>query len=295
MTAARPSNGRLYLLLALMLLLWSFNYIVGKVALREFPPVLLAALRNVLAGILIIPLYLCRQGGDRSVWSWRELRLLVPLGLCGVALNQLFFILGLSRTSVAHTGIINALAPMLVLMLAAALGQERISPRKIAGMGIALGGIVVLQLGRVQGSNVTLLGDFFVLLGALSFAAFTVIGKSVTLRHRGLTVNMIAYVSGAICMFPLILWQGPHFHFDRVSALGWCSIFYMAAFSSIAAYLIYYYALTYIAASRVSGFSYLQPLVATLMAVPLLREPVSSGLLLGGSLALAGVYVTERT
>lgn len=295
MSLARPSPGRLYLLLALVLLLWSFNYVAAKVALREFPPLLLVAVRTALAGVLIVPIYFWRRGGEQSPWTWRELRVLAPLGACGVALNQLFFVVGLSHTSVAHTGIVNALGPLLVLLIAASIGQERLTAPKVTGMAIAFSGIVVLQLGHVQGSQATLLGDCYVLLGTLCFAMFTVFGKSVSSRHRAITVNTVAYVSGAVLLSPVILWNGARFRYQAVSALGWWSLFYMAAFSSVVAYLLYYHVLTRLPASRVSVLMYLQPVVATLMAIPLLAEPVNPGLLVGGSLALAGVYVTERS
>jgi drug/metabolite transporter (DMT)-like permease len=291
----RPSPGRLYLLLSLALLFWSFNYIAAKVALRDFPPLLLVALRTALAGFLILPVYFWQGEAGESVWTWKQLRVLVPLGACGVALNQLFFVAALSRTSVAHTGIVNALSPLFVLLIAALIGQEGLSARRVTGMAIAFAGIVVLQLGRVQGSHSTLLGDFYALLGSLFFASFTVFGKSVSRQYGGITVNTVAYVSGGILLAPIIFWNSGTFRFRGVSALGWWSLLYMAAFSSVVAYLLYYYALARMPASGVSAMLYLQPVVATLMAIPLLAEPVNPGLLVGGSLALAGVYVTERS
>jgi drug/metabolite transporter (DMT)-like permease len=108
-------------------------------------------------------------------------------------------------------------------------------------------------------------------------------------------VNTVAYVSGGILLAPIIFWNSGTFRFRGVSALGWWSLLYMAAFSSVVAYLLYYYALARMPASGVSAMLYLQPVVATLMAIPLLAEPVNPGLLVGGSLALAGVYVTERS
>jgi drug/metabolite transporter (DMT)-like permease len=68
----------------------------------------------------------------------------------------------------------------------------------------------------------------------------------------------------------------------------------MALFPSLVCYLIYYYALKFIAASRVSAFSYLQPLLATVMAVMVLGEEVTGGLAAGGALILSGVFVAER-
>lgn len=294
MSGERPSHRRLSLLLALVVTFWSFNYVVGKVALQQFPPMILVSLRMLVAAALLIPVYAWSAAAKSSIWSWRELRVLIPLGLGGVAGNQLLFVLGLARTSVAHAAVVVALSPILVLMMAAGIGQESLSARKLLGMGIAFTGIIVLQFGRVSGSHATLAGDLYVLLGAVSFAAFNVFGKAISKRHGGVAVNTVAYVSAGMLLTPLLMWQGQQFHFTEVTAVGWWSVFYMAAFSSVISYLMYYYALTYIAASRVSGLSYLQPVLATLMAIPILREPVGPGLLLGGSLALAGVYVTER-
>lgn len=291
----RPSDRSLYILLSFVVLFWSFNYVAAKIALREFPPMLLIGLRSALAAAILVPFYLWREGTSGSVWTWRELRLVAPLGLCGVAANQLFFVLGLARTSVAHAAIVIATTPILVLLLASAAGQERLSARKLGGMAIAFSGILVLQLGPGQGSAATPFGDLLILLGALSFAGFTVLGKSVSRRHGGLTVNTIAYLSAGFVLAPVVLLQGSSFHYESVSAGGWWSLFYMSAFASVLAYLFFFYALTHIAASRVSVFSYLQPVLATLMAVPVLREPLHPGLFVGGSLALVGVFVTERS
>ena len=75
---------------------------------------------------------------------------------------------------------------------------------------------------------------------------------------------------------------------------GWMCILYMALFPSVICYVGYFYALNYIPASRVAVFAYLQPAIATLMAVPLLGESVSSALVTGGLIALVGVAITQR-
>jgi drug/metabolite transporter (DMT)-like permease len=107
-------------------------------------------------------------------------------------------------------------------------------------------------------------------------------------------VNTVAYLGGAAAMAPLTLSLAAGFPFGTVTARGWASLLYMALFPSMVCYLIYYYALTHIPASRLSAFSYLQPLLATLLALALLGERISGGLAAGGALVLAGVYLTER-
>ena len=93
----------LYSLILLMVFFWSANFIVVKFVLREFPPLLVASLRLALAGLLMLPVYAweARQS-PREPWTRNEILELLGLGVLGVALNQLFFIFGMTRTSVGH-------------------------------------------------------------------------------------------------------------------------------------------------------------------------------------------------
>src|SRR5213076_1616946 len=100
-----------------MVLFWSANYIIAKMALREFPPLLLSGIRVTIAGLVMLPIYWRRP--DR-VKGTSEAGRLVALGLMGVALNQLFFVVGLGRTTVAHASFIVSIGPVLVLLIAAA-------------------------------------------------------------------------------------------------------------------------------------------------------------------------------
>jgi drug/metabolite transporter (DMT)-like permease len=217
------------------------------------------------------------------------------LGLLGVALNQFFFVLGLSRTSVGHAAILGGLTPLMVLAVAGAMRMERVAPRKVAGMLVALAGVVAITALPSKAGHDSPVGNLFIFLGSLTFALFTVAGKRSTGRYGGITVNTFAYVGGGLALAPLTLWQGWNFQFSSVGASGWASLLFMAAFPAVLCYLIYYWALNHIAASRISVLSYLQPPIATLMAVPLLGEVVTLPLIAGGALVFAGVYITERS
>ena len=290
----------LYILIALMVFFWSANYIVAKIALREFPPLLLGGLRICLAGLFILPAYAMQRASHpkseiRNPKS--EIPMLVYLGLFGVTLNQLFFIVGLSRTSVLHSSLIIAMTPIFVLAIAALIKQEQITVRKAAGMLIAVIGVGILNAlpaSTAPGASPTLLGDLFVFLAGVTFAMFTVLSKKVSLRHSAITVNTFAYVGGAVALAPVVIWQGQSFSYHTVTLAGWSSLLYMALFPSVICYLIYYYALGHISASRVSAFSYLQPVIATLLAALTLGERVTLPLVAGGAVIFSGVYLTER-
>jgi drug/metabolite transporter (DMT)-like permease len=219
---------------------------------------------------------------------------LIFLGVFGVALNQIFFVAGMSRTSVGHSALMIGMTPVIVLLIAAAMRQEHITLKKVLGMLLAMCGVAVLNFSPTKSAGATLFGDMLILMASITFALFTVVGKRASKRHDSVTVNTFAYLGGAIALLPLSYYSGHGFSFGALSASAWLAVIYMAAFPSVLCYLIYYYALRYIPASRISAFSYVQPLLATLMAVPLLGEHITSTLALGGVFILGGVYLTER-
>jgi len=285
----------LYALILLMVAFWSGNYIVGKIALRELSPLFLAGLRIGFAGVMMLPLYAWERASKPTRMPWPALRHLLVLGLFGVTLNQLLFIVGLSRTSVAHSAIIIGLTPVLVLVLASLRGLERITPRKAAGLAIALCGVAVLKAFEpASRTGATWFGDMFTFLTALCFALFTVFGKEATKQFTSVTVNAVAYVAGGVALLPLTVWEAARHSLAQISAAAWLAALYMALFPSVIAYLIYYYALTHIAASRVSAFSYLQPVFASAMGVAILGEHLTASVIAGGSVILAGVFLAER-
>ncbi len=288
-----PRPMQLYALVGLMQLLWSANFLIGKIALREFPPVLLAALRVVLAGVFRLPIYFGKgRGGDR--WTRRDIRQLVLLGLIGVTINQFCFVIGLSKTSVAHSALIIGMAPVSVLLIAAARRLERITLRKIGGMAMAFLGVAVLSLEATNGSGPSLSGDLITLLASSAFALYTVLGKEVAHRFGSLTMNTFVFGFGGLFLLPVAVGQGRSFDFASVSHGGWAALFYMALFPSLVCYLIFYYALGYIAASRLSALAYFQPLIATGLGLVFLGEPISTPLVVGGAIIFTGVAITER-
>ena len=280
----------------LMLLIWGGNYIAAKLVFREIPANIVICLRTMVAAIIILPIYWVETRKKPPVFTWPELRLLVTLGLGGITVNQVFWTLGMSRTTVVHSSMIMATTPLWVLLIAAVMGLERVTVFKAVGLAIAMAGVVMLQLLRARGSggDPTLLGDFYVLICALAMAGMTAWGK----RHKPLSgsmaVNLVGYLGGAFVLLPFLPFAAQGFEFSKVSTTAWLCLLYMGAFSSVAGYLIFLYALERMPASRMAAFQYLQPVFASGLAVLLLHEHLGVGVLISGAVIFTGVFVTER-
>lgn len=289
-SGSRPREAHLFGLALLAQFLWALNNSLAKIAAAAIPSVLLAGIRTILAALLILPIFLWRRPAIRRQDIWK----LAALGVLGVGLNQFMFVVGVARTAVTHAGLVIPTAPILILILAAVLGTEKITAQKWIGMGLAFSGILVLQLSKQSTPGATLFGDALVFIGILSFASYIVFGKRVTANYDGIAVNSIAYIASALLVLPLTISRARGFDFSTVPATAWGALFYMAAFSSITGYMVYYYVLTHMNPSRISQFSYFQPIMTTSLAVIILGEPVTFALLVSGVLVLAGVWVAER-
>ncbi|MFO0340197.1 MAG: DMT family transporter [Acidobacteriota bacterium] len=273
----------------LVTLLWSFNFITSKVAMRQWNPVLLTGWRTTLALLICLPLYWRERP---HAWTWPIFWRFVGLGTLGMAANQLFFAMGVKRTSVAHGALIVGLTPLFVYLLSCAVGHEHFRPRKLLGMGLALAGISVLQAKSSAGAS--LLGDALVLLGCLTFTIFTVFSKPLSGALSPIGTVTLNFLGAVVFLAPATITLSIGFPFRQLLPISWLCLLFMAAVPSVFCFLLYYRVLQRLPASKLTSFTYLQPIMASTMAIPLLGEAMSISLLAGGLMILAGVYLAER-
>jgi len=276
-----------------MMLIWGVNFIVAKVALRHLDPVTLASFRVLLSALLILPVYFASPRRKRS-FSRSDILEFAKLGLFGVAINQMCFTIGINYTSVSHAALIVGMGPIYVLVLAWMMRLEALTWQKVSGMALAFAGVVVLAgehgFSLAGGS---LAGDLITLAGSVGFAFYVVLGKRVAGRFDSLEMNTFNYLTAAVLILPLAVRQGVMLDWRAVAWQGWAGLLFMSALASVLAYLLYFWALRHVSASRIAAFSYLLPVLATLLGIMFLGEPVTRHLLIGGGLVMAGVYMAE--
>jgi len=295
----RPNAFLFTSLIAVMVLSWSFNFVFAKAGLRQLDPLTLASFRVVLATLIISCVYLvARRRRDPANaprrFSREDFWVFAKLGVVGVSMNQVLFTIGLNYTTVGHSSLIIGTGPITVLLLAWLQGLERLTVKKLLGMTFSFTGVAILAAEQgISLSRGTLRGDLITLAGSIAFAIYTVTAKPVAQKYDSLSMNTYNYIIGGTLILPLAVRQGIKLNWGAVGWQGWFAVVYMAAIASVVAYLIYYWALAHMSASRLAALSYLQPVLATLLSVAILGEKVTGHLLGGGSLILAGVYLTE--
>jgi drug/metabolite transporter (DMT)-like permease len=220
------------------------------------------------------------------------------LGFLGVTVNQVCFTIGLRFTSVTHSAIIVGMGPIYALVLAVLFRLESATLRKVLGMTVSLLGVILLATARDSAQHVpTLLGDFITFIGSLGFAFYAVLGKRVASRYDPLTMTTYNFFFGALFVLPIAIHRSIVFgpQWLALPWSGWAAVIYMALFSSSLAYLFYFWLLRYVEVTQLAAYNYLLPVSASLLGILLLKERGSWPELVGGALALAGVYFVEST
>lgn len=285
----------MHLLMLVATFCWAANIVAIKEGLRGFSPLALALLRVAGAGVVFGILFLGWRNRPSIRLTRREWFFMALVAMSGVTFNQLCFIGGLAHSSVAHAGLIVALGPVMVLVLSCLLRLEALTVLKFLGMLISFGGVAVLTTGKAgQGNGGHWLGDVILLIGSAVFAYYTILVKEIADKYDALTLNALAYMIGVSAMIPFGAHSILYVRWAAIPPRAWVGLAYAIIFGSVVPYLIYAVAMAELTATRVAAFSYIQPVIATGLAIWLIGERLTTKIILGGILILAGVYLTER-
>jgi drug/metabolite transporter (DMT)-like permease len=271
--------------------------VASRFAVAEVPPLTLAMLRYAIGFACLAPF--AWNGWKRSGAGARDLLAMAALGIgqFGVLIALLNF--GLQHIGAAQAALIFSLFPLLTLLLAAALGRERITPALVAGVLLSIAGVAASlapKLGAPQSGHWW--GELAVAGAACTGALCSVLYRPYLQRYP--TVPVSAFAMLASVLFLALLALGEHWP-ARVltfSAGAWAAIAFIGVSSGIG-YFWWLYALKHESPTRVTVFLALNPLTAALLGWALLGEalrPAALGalLLIGGGLWLATRTASTR-
>ena len=279
------------LLLVLMVVIWGANYSLIKVVLRELPPPVFNALRLLVAsGVFRILLaFMARTRPTRRDWIQ-----LAGLGLYGQFLYQLFFLNGMSRTSVANASLIVGLVPLVVALTNAAMGLERLSRAYWIGIAVSVVGmyfVVGLDAGM---STTSLVGDALTFGAVLAWSAYTVAAKPLLTRHSPLVVTGWSMALGTVFYLPYAMPDMLALDWRRLEPAPGSAPPFSALLALNLSYVLWNTAVQRIGSSQTAIYSNLIPVAAVGTAAVWLHEPIDRWKAIGAALIVAGLVAATR-
>jgi drug/metabolite transporter (DMT)-like permease len=161
-------------------------------------------------------------------------------------------------------------------------------------MMIAFAGVGILTADKAGQGSGHWVGDLILLVSVLLFAIYTILMKEVANQFEALALSTLTFALAAIMMLPFCAHAVVITNWAALSLEAWWGLGFMVVIGSVVSYLVFAYVLTELAASRAAAFNYLQPVIASGLGIWVLSERLTSKVLIGGGLILAGVYLTER-
>lgn len=289
MTAA-PSPVRLHGALFTVALLFSVNYIISKIGMREFAPLSFAWLR--VAGSAAVLLLLARNEPrmDRS-----DRVRVTGFAILGVVINQSLFLGGLAFTSVHAAALLITTIPVFALGAAILTGGERASTMRIGGITLAgAGALLVIGGERIEGTPESALGAAMIVANCLSFALYLVLSKPTMARLSARSVVSWMFAAGTVLLLPISARSLMREEWSQISMTSWISLLLVIAGPTVSAYLLNAWALRHADSSVVAAYTYVQPILATILGALLLDETINRAAMVAGLMIFGGVWLAGR-
>jgi drug/metabolite transporter (DMT)-like permease len=274
--------------------IYGLNYVIAKGIMPDFmQPRAIIFLRATGAVLLF---WIVGEFFPKEKPAVKDILRLAMAAFFGVFLNQVLFFEGLNLTTPINASIIVTVIPVLVLVFAHFLLKEKITSFKV--IGIALGGagaiMVILTGGEVSLASDTFLGNVLVFINAAAFAAYLVIVKPLMLRYHPITVIKYIFLFGALYIIPVSAGVFVKTDFSAIPLEIWGSILYVIIGTTALAYLLNNYSLRILSPTITGSYIYLQPVLASIAALAVGMDTLSSTEIFAALLIFAGVYFVSR-
>ncbi len=292
MTRLRPRTAA-YAMLAIVMLLWAGNSIVGRAVHDAIPPFFLALLRWTGALLVIAPFAARHFAEDRAAVA-RNWPIIVLLGLLGVAAFNAFLYSGLRYTTASNGMLLQAAIPALVLIVDLVIFRARAGLGAVLGVALStLGVVVIVFQGHLTAlSQVTFNhGDALILGGVVTWAFYTSLLRLRPKLH-GQSFLAVTFAIGVLAMLPLAAteWReiaAMHFTPQVIGA-----VVYVALLPSVVAYTLFNAAVSTVGPASAGQAITLMPLFGALLAALTLGEQLHAHHLAGMALILGGILVS---
>lgn len=284
-----------YLALVIAHLIWGANFVVAKITLEQFPPMSLAFLRFGLACLFLAPFVWAQI--EKTKIRASDLPKLIATGILIITLNITFFFEGISRTSAINASVLTLIIPMFSVLIGWLFLKEKIYLINLGGISLGLlGALIIVGIPQIISgtySPISVIGNLLIIAASVVFVIGAMLSQNLLKRYSTLTVTAIAFLVGTITFFAPALreyLQNPAW-VQSVTFIGILGLIYMTTLSSISAYFLFEWGLSKTDIVKADLFQYIEPFIASLLAVSLLGERLSASFLIGAVLILIGVFL----
>lgn len=277
---------------------WGVTFVCTKVLLTAANPIEILFLRFALGALALCIIH----HRVTPFLGWRTEALFAAAGATGIALYFLMENVALTMTSASNVGVIVAIAPLFIALIALfGTREERVSPRFFAGFALAIAGIALISYEGAGAGDAGLAGCLLAVAAALAWAIYSTIGKKLgKLGLSTIATTKRTFLWGLLFMLPLLPVMGFGQGADG-AGIGWlanptmiANLLFLGLVASATCYVTWNKAVGLLGVVSTSAYIYLSPVITVACSVVVLGEPLTWQIALGAALTIAGLLLSER-
>ncbi|HEY9551912.1 MAG TPA: DMT family transporter [Prevotella sp.] len=275
-------------------ILWGLMAPIGKSALAEFSPLSVTTFRMVGAAACFWLLSLfCK----REQVGHRDLLKMFFAALFALVFNQGVYIFGLSLTSPINASIVTTTLPIVTMVVAAIYLKEPVTNKKVSGIFVgAMGALILITSSRAAANgNGSIFGDLLCLAAQISFSIYLTVFKGLSQKYSPITLNKWMFVYASICYIPFSYRDVAAIEWSEVSAAAFLQVGYVVVGGSFLAYIFIMSAQRLLRPTVVSMYNYMQPIVASTVAIIIGLGVFSPEKGVAIALVFLGVYIVTQS
>ncbi|OGK62578.1 hypothetical protein A2334_03625 [Candidatus Roizmanbacteria bacterium RIFOXYB2_FULL_38_10] len=277
--------------------IWGAASPIFKLSLQNIPPFTLAFIRFFFAGLLFTYFALLHW----QKITWRQFFMICFGAFFAVTVNIGFYFLALPKTASINAPIIASSQPIFLFFLSIFFLKEKPNKKVFRGILISFIGVLVIILsplftnGTVSAAakEAALEGNLYLVIATFGSVLNAIIFKRVLKQVNFYQVTFISFLFGAFTFFPLMHGEVQRWSFAMIDYRGWMGIIFGVVFSSAIAYGCFNYGVSKIDAQEVGIFSYIDPVIAILLAIPLVHEYPTLSFYIGTFFVFVGILLAE--
>jgi drug/metabolite transporter (DMT)-like permease len=270
--------------------IWGGMYVVSKVVLDVIPPFTLLTLRLLLGFFSLLPFIIKYKGGDITR---QQIFRLLGVGLVGYGISLGFQFVGTKLSTAANGSMVTSATPAFIILFAALILHERISPQRLAALILAsIGVIIVLDPRHIQISPYLFWGNVSLILAALTWALYSVLIRVVTRGIPVLVVSVVCFLGGLPITIPAAIYEVSTIGLERVNLGIIFGVVYLGVVSTGLAMFLWNLAFSRLEAGIASLTFFAQPVVGVGLGTSMLGEQLTPLFYVGGVLIVLGLVLS---
>jgi drug/metabolite transporter (DMT)-like permease len=288
--------------LLIVWVVWGSTYLAIRVGVETMPPLLMAAARNLVAGVIMFPLAMgARRRAIRAgqaVRRWPSRAEWLGCATVGILLLVANGAVGIGEQTIPSglAALLVATVPLWLLGIDAMLNHARLGLAPVAGLALGLIGVGLLSgLGGGSG-QISVVGVVVILIAAFTWALGTIMTRRVTLPPSPALASGMELLCGGVALLVLGSATGEFgsLHLAEVSWRSWLALGYLIVVGSIVAFSAYGIAVRSLPTTTVATYAYVNPVIAVLLGALILNERLTPAMFAGGALIVGAVVLVVR-